>query len=170
MRLAPSLATLFAAALSVLAACSKPPTQFDTSLETKEVMAHIVNPSAVALWNRAGDWTDESGIHDLAPISEDEWFAGESEAAVVAEAGNLLLIPERVRRLNTKDTDWIKFATLLSARANDVKKATEDRNKEAMFDSGGKLYEVCVSCHEKYYIPFLKDDDEPTAAPRRNDD
>ena len=152
----------------VLCACSKPPTQFDTRLETKEVMAHIVNPAAVALWNRAGDWTDAEGTHDLAPVTDDEWFAGESEAAIVAEAGNLLLIPERVRRLGDNDTDWTTFAQRLSARASDVMKATEDRNKEAMFDAGGKLYEVCVSCHEKYYIPFLKDD-ETTAAPRRND-
>ena len=150
----------------LLSACSKPPAQFDTNLETKEIMAHIVNPSAVALWNRAGEWTDEEGTHDLAPVSEDEWFAGESEAAIVAEAGNLLLIPERVRRIGANDTDWATFAQHLSARAIDVMRATEARNKEAMFDAGGRLYEVCVSCHEKYYVPFLKDD-ETTAAPRR---
>jgi hypothetical protein len=26
-----------------------------------------------------------------------------------------------------------------------------------MFDTGGELYQACVACHDKYYVPFLKD-------------
>jgi len=128
-------------------------------------MERIVDPAAVALWGRAGTVESAEGIVDLAPDTEDEWLLAENEAAVVAEAGNLLLMPDRVRKLNDKDADWTRYARQLTERALAVKTATALRNKEQMFDTGGKLYEVCVACHEKYYIPFLEED-ESTAAPR----
>ena len=86
----------------------------------------------------------------------------------MAEGGNLLLLPDRVRSLADGDRDWSLYAKDLTDRALALKASTEARDKDRMFDDGGRLYEACVACHEKYYVPFLKED-ETTAAPRRND-
>ncbi|MDP3738431.1 MAG: hypothetical protein Q8R02_13640 [Hyphomonadaceae bacterium] len=157
--------------LAFLAGCAppKPDVVFDTTFPTKQIMAHIINPAAVGLWGRAGTWEDENGVEDLAPDTPDQWAEAENEAAIVAEGGNLLLLPGRIRVLEEGDNgDWSRFALQLVAQAREVKIATEARDKERMFDAGGDLYQVCVACHEKYYVPFLEEG-ETTAAPRKND-
>ena len=77
---------------------------------------------------------------------------------MVVEGGNMLLLPNRARVLAEGDNgDWAKFAGILSERALAVKAATEARDTQAMFDTGGELYQACVACHEKYYTPFLQE-------------
>lgn len=150
-----------------MAACSprEPEVEFHTKLTTLELMAHVIDPAAWGLWGRAGTVTDASGETDLAPDTDEEWAAGENEAAIIAEAGNLLLLPGRIRTVEEDDNgDWSKFARQLSQRGLEVMAATEARDTEEMFAAGGRLYEACVACHEKYYVPFLEEG-ETTPAP-----
>lgn len=154
-------------------ACSEKPaasTPFDTTLSTQQLMLHVIDPAAVGLWGRAGDVTTESGVEDLAPDTEEEWAAAESEAAVIAEAGNLLILPSRVRVIKNKagqpdpeidGGDWTKFALGMTKQALAAKAATAARDKEKMFQTGGDLYQACVACHEKYYLPFLEEGKMP---------
>jgi hypothetical protein len=124
----------------------------------QELMAHVVDPAAQAVWSHAGWVIDEEGETALFPTIEAEWAAAENAAAMVVESGNMLLLPGRVRVLADDDAgDWEKFARTLSERALAVKAATEARETQAMFDAGGELYQACVACHEKYYAPFLQD-------------
>lgn len=154
----------------VLAACSpREPAaaqpEFHTQLTTIEVMAHVVDPAAWGLWGRAGTITNEEGETSLTPDTEEEWAAAENEAAIVAEAGNLLQLPGRIRVIEENDNgDWPRFAKQLSVRALEVLAATEQRDPDLMFEAGGRLYEACVACHEKYYVPFLQEN-QTTPAP-----
>jgi hypothetical protein len=158
------------AAAVVLTACGEPrveqpKVEFQTKLTTLEVMAHVVDPAAWGLWGRAGTVTNEEGETSLTPDTEEEWAAAENEAAIVAEAGNLLQLPSRIRVLEEDDNgDWPKFAQQLSQSALEVLAATEQRDPDLMFETGGRLYEACVACHEKYYVPFLKEE-QTTPAP-----
>jgi hypothetical protein len=158
--------------LAGLAACSPQAaeTPFDTTLSTKDLMLHVIDPAAVGLWGRAGEMQTANGeIVDLAPDTDQEWKSAESEAAIVAEAGNLLILPERVRVL--KDAkgqpekadggDWTKFALEMTQKALAVKAATAARDKAKMFDAGGELYQACVACHDRYYVPFLEEGTSP---------
>ena len=145
-----------------LAACTPPEpearTEFDMTLTVPELMAHVIDPAAQGVWSRAGWFIDESGESELFPAIEAEWAAAANAAAMVIEGGNMLLLPERVRVLAENDNgDWTKFAKTLSERALVVMRATEDRDTQAMFDAGGELYQACVACHEKYYVPFLQE-------------
>jgi hypothetical protein len=161
------------AAAAILVACGEPraeepKVEFQTKLTTLEVMAHVVDPAAWGLWGRAGTITNEEGETSLTPDTEEEWAAAENEAAIVAEAGNLLQLPGRIRVLEEDDNgDWTKFAQQLSQRALDVLAATEQRDPDLMFETGGRLYEACVACHEKYYVPFLNEE-QTTPAPTRD--
>ena len=167
------LALLLAGLAAACAPAREPAPAFDTTLTTQQLMKHVIDPAAVALWDRAGELQTSDGVVNLAPDTPEEWAAAESEAAIVAEAGNLLILPQRVRILQGKDGrpdaadggDWTRFSLEMTRRALAVKAATTARDTEKMFDTGGELYQACVACHDKYYVPFLKEG-QVTNAPR----
>ena len=127
------------AGLVAIAACSGPGgagapaagVKFDTSLPMNEFMLHVVDPAAQVFWRGAGVELTEAGEKDLSPVDEAGWEALVTAASTVAEAGNALQ---------------------LQGRALDARKAADARDKQAVFDTGGRLYETCVACHAKYVI------------------
>jgi hypothetical protein len=173
--------TLLAAGAAVLTACSQGAettatgqldegVEFNVSMPLQEVMAHVIDAGAWGAWNRSGTYYDIDGEHSLAPALPDsattedervaleaEWKAAIDGAAIVAEGGNLLQLPGRVRRVENDDEgeNWIQLSQRLTETATRLMEATEAYDDEAMFNIGGELYEVCVACHEKYLVPFL---------------
>jgi hypothetical protein len=146
MRLAPVLASC-----ALLAACSPQARQpaYTTDLDMAELMHHVIDPAAFMLWRGAGTEVTEAGERDLSPTTEEGWKTVEDGAAMVAEAGNLLLLPGRARE---PEAEWNRLSKLMSQRALEAKAAVEKRDKQAVFDTGGRLYEVCQECHRKYII------------------
>lgn len=140
---------LLAASAVLLAACSpqKPaaPT-YDTTLSVLELMEHVVDPQAKAFWGASGTVTTAEGEVDLSPTTEQGWAAAENAAAAVVEAGNLLMLPGRAR----DDGEWMTYSKQMSQVGLKAMRAAEAKDKQAMFDVGGELYEVCTACHEKY--------------------
>jgi hypothetical protein len=146
------------AAVAVLLAACQPKAEQPayTGLDMQELMVHVVDPAAFAFWRGSGYVLTEAGEQDLAPTTEEGWKAVEDGAATVAEAGNLLMLPGRARE---PVAEWNKYAKLMTERALEAKAAAEKKDKKAVFDTGGRLYEVCVACHEKYVIgPMLADE------------
>ena len=146
------------AATGVLAACSKPaaPVAYNTTLSTKEVMNRVINPAAVALWDNSGTIETLKGTTSKLPTTDDGWTAVENDAAIVAEGGNLMLLPGRVRKLDPKDQDWTNFTNQMITLALAEKQAVAAKDGQKMFDIGAKLYDDgCTACHQKYLIPFL---------------
>lgn len=146
MRFAPILACAL-----TLAACSpqKPAATYNTDLDMVELMAHVVDPAAFAFWRGSGSEITEQGEKDLSPTTEEGWKVVEDGAATVAEAGNLLMLPGRAR---APEKQWNEYAALMTKRALEAKAAAEAKDKQAVFDTGGRLYEVCTACHQKYVI------------------
>jgi cytochrome c556 len=149
-----------------LAACSRPSAPqpaagalaaFDYRQSLKEVMRRVVDPAAVSLWARSGDIESADGTSSQLPTDDKTWTLAENEAATLVEAGNLLLMPERIQRLKPDDKDWEKFARGLITTASALKAATEKRNADDILRTGGDLYDACTACHVKYYIPFQSD-------------
>jgi hypothetical protein len=150
-----------------LAGCSKPKPQpqFDTSLDMKELMGHVVDPGSWAFWHASGEQITAQGSQSNAPTTEEGWEAAESGAAEVAEAGNLLLIPGNAR----DDTDWPKFAHQLIKAGLDGKAAAEAKDPQRMFTTGAAIYQVCTACHAKYVIPAARaaEDEREKTTPAR---
>ena len=48
--------------------------------------------------------------------------------------------------------DWKEIALGLEEAAGAVRRATEDKDEDALFDAGGYVYRVCVSCHDRYML------------------
>lgn len=155
-----ALAVAGAASLG-LAACSpkaSPPAadgpKYATDLSMVELMAHVVDPAAFLYWKNSGTMVDEKGEHDLSPTTDEGWEVLITGATTVAEAGNLLQMPGRAR---APEADWNRYAQQLTAQAMVARAAAEKKDKAAVFAEGGKLYEVCVACHEQFVIqPELK--------------
>ena len=155
MRTSARLSATLLAAAAVLAACSKPPPKapaFDTSLDMKELMGHVVDPASWAFWHASGEEITADGTKSNSPTTEEGWEAAESGAAQVAEAGNLLLIPGYPR----DDTDWPRFAHQLIKAGLDGKAAAEAKDPKRMFTTGAAIYQVCTACHAKYVIPAAR--------------
>jgi hypothetical protein len=139
------------AALAVLlAACQQQPkTEFKTPNDVKEIMAHVVDPASFMVWKNSGVDIDATGEHERYPTTEEGWKVMEDGAVIVAEAGSLLKVGNRPRE---PAAEWNRFADLLTERGMEVKAAVEAKDKQAIFDTGGKLYEVCQGCHAKFII------------------
>jgi hypothetical protein len=155
----------------ILAACSPPKpavppaaqAKFNTDLPMNEFMGHVVDPAAFAYWRGSGTEVTEKGERDLSPTTEEGWMELESGAAVLIEAGNALQLPGRSRE---PAADWNRYAQLLTSRAILAKAAAEKKDRKAVFDEGGRLYEVCTACHKQYVVdPMLKAGGRPVGEP-----
>ena len=57
--------------------------------------------------------------------------------------------------------EWMAAARRLSTTAEQALKAAEAKNVEALFATGGEIYNACRACHQRY-AP-----DPPDAAPQK---
>jgi hypothetical protein len=163
---------VLAACAAALAACSpqspsatkvSASAKFNADLPMSEFMGHFVDPAAFMYWKNSGTMIDEKGEHDLSPTTDEGWDVLVTGATMLVEAGNVLQLPGRTR---APEADWNKYAQLLSERAMIARAAAEKHDKAAVFDEGGKVYEVCVACHEQFVIqPELKANGPATGDP-----
>lgn len=162
---------LILAACAALASCQQQPAadkvlaqaKFNSELPMSEFMGHLVDPAAFLYWDNSGVEITEAGERERYPTTDEGWDVLVTGAITLVEAGNALQLPSRVRE---PVAEWNKYAQLMSERAMLARAAAEKHDKQAVFDAGGRLYEVCVACHEKFIIePQLKAGGQPQADP-----
>ena len=144
---------LCATALAVAGCQPKPAADaqpdYNTSIPMAELMHHVIDPAAFMFWRGSGWEITAEGERNLSPTTEEGWATVEDGASIVAETGNLLLMPGRVM---APEADWIRLSKLMTERALEAKAAAMKKDPQAVFDTGGRLYEVCVACHTKFTI------------------
>jgi hypothetical protein len=80
------------------------------------------------------------------PKNEHEWNILQGQALVVAETGNLLMLPSRAR-----DQDkWMADAKLLVDVGAAAYKAAKAKNMDAIVALNEQLNTACVTCHQDY--------------------
>lgn len=134
----------------VLTACTDAPEPTPPYLPVGDVaflMAHVVEPAADKIWDSSGFIVTAAGEENLAPTTEEEWLQVKHGASVVAEAGNLLMLPERSHGRE----EWNAISRGLVEVGRQVIAAVDARDADALFDSGAALYGVCLSCHQVYW-------------------
>lgn len=140
-----------------------------------DLMASIAS-SAEALWNAVGSVATAEGTKDLAPSTDAEWAALRAKAQelvdatkalttdgrVVARPGQKLkdppgpgdLTPEQAQAEIAKDRAVFNGFALAMQGVGDAYIAAIDKKDVAAFsDVGGKLDEVCESCHKRFWYP-----------------
>jgi hypothetical protein len=148
-----ALATVAAAWLVGLAACQQRPTpalppRFNTTLSLHQLMTEVIDPNTDVVWAASGVVVDMQGEHDLSPKTDAAWANVRDHAAVVAESGNLLLLPDRLRPGKT----WIRQAQTLSILGLAAMKAAGAKDEGAMLRIGGDIHDACEECHRVYVL------------------
>ena len=113
----------------------------------RQTMERILDPAADVIWDSAGFVITAQGEDDLSPTTAAGWEQVLNSATLVAEAGNLLLLPGRVG-----GPDWVRYAQGLTAAGEAAMAAAEAHDADALFDAGGEIYLACRACHEQYLV------------------
>ena len=80
------------------------------------------------------------------PQNEKEWNAYEGRMLMLAEAGNLLMMPGRAR----DQERWMRDARMMVDVGAAVLKAAKARDVSAIEKLNDQLYNACVVCHQDY--------------------
>jgi hypothetical protein len=142
---------LAAVVLLLAVSCSSKPAApamppFETSVSTKELMANVMDPTADIVWESVGTVMTKEGTFEKAPQTDEEWASVKAGAILLAEAGNLLMIPSR----SGGNDEWNKRAVDLIHQSQRMIKAIDARDKKGVFDIGADIYETCVNCHKRF--------------------
>lgn len=140
-----------------LGACD-PPGQDANAISAQPVgdmhdtMTWFLDPAADVIWNSAGFVLTAEGETPLAPTTDDGWARVRHSAVVVAEGGNLLLLPHMLPdAADDAGTDaWVEFAQGMRRIGTEAVAAVDARDADALFEVGGHLYNVCLACHQVY--------------------
>lgn len=121
----------------------------DTEIVTniQQTMAWLLDPAADLIWDSAGTIITAQGQEDLSPTTEEGWTAVVHAAATLAETGNLLMMPGR-----SAGEDWDEYSRGLLAAGKLAIKAAQEQDADALFDAGGRIYQVCKACHNQYWV------------------
>jgi hypothetical protein len=121
-------------------------------------MDWVIDPAADVIWDSVKSIITLSGTKETAPQTDEQWAAVRNGAAMLVEAGNLLMMEGRAR----DNKEWMAAARRLSTTAELALKAAEAKNAEAVFNAGGEIYNACKACHDRY-----ANFDQQNAAPEK---
>jgi hypothetical protein len=102
----------------------------------RQIMLGIVAPSSDVLFK----------VPSQAPKDDKEWKTVQDNTLMLAEAGNLLLIPGRAKDKG----DWTKFAKALIDQGSKAFKAANAKDAKSLENIGNDVDQVCEDCHAKY--------------------
>ena len=103
-----------------------------------QLMKAMVIPASNALFN----------VPREVPTDEQDWAEVEKNAVLLAESGNLLMIGDRAEQSEV----WMATSRALAEAGAAALKAAEDRDADAIGETGNQIIEACESCHEKHWI------------------
>ena len=150
---------------------------YKPSATVKEIMDYIVIPSSEALFNAVSSTSGANGVENKAPKTEADWAAVRERALLLAEAGNLLMVPGRhVASAKDKSKNpgselepaqmdalvarspavFAQKAAGIRAAALIALKAIDAKDVEGLSNAGGDIDEACESCHLVYWYPNEK--------------
>jgi len=121
--------------LLVGAAFAQAPT-FQAVGTMSQLMADVIYPASDAIFYAFRE----------PPKNDREWNVLQGQALIVAEAGNLLMLPSRAR-----DQDkWMADAKLLVEVGAAAYKAAKAKNMDGINALNAQLNDACVVCHQDY--------------------
>jgi hypothetical protein len=129
------------------AAAAAAPVAATTPVATvRQIMLGVTIPAATAVYESVGTVISARGIEETAPRNDEEWAQLATHAAMLAESGNLLMMPGRA--IDTGD--WVKMSSEMVAAAQAAVTAAEAKSTEGILDAGSKINTTCDNCHARY--------------------
>ena len=152
-----------AAAMNTPATDTTGPSTIAPKGYVKDLMNYMVMPSAAGIWNAVATSTDQTGVHESRPQTDDDWNKVIASATELAESMNLLMVQGRKRCVGGEipaafHTDWNRKAREVSEAANISLLIAKKHDADALAESGERIDVACDQCHERYQLL----DDDPT--------
>ena len=107
-----------------------------------QLMVNIIYPASDAIFY----------IDRKPPSNDVEWNELANQALILAESGNLLLMPGRARDKG----NWTKDTKLMIDAGAAAYKAAKAKDIEGVRAVNDALYASCVTCHAQYRANYLK--------------
>ena len=85
-------------------------------------------------------------VHRGAPKDDKEWMAVQRSAVLLAESGNVLMMPGRVR----DQGEWARSARMLVDAGAAAYKAAKAKDANALLALDAPINASCISCHKQY--------------------
>jgi cytochrome c556 len=152
-----------AAAINTPATDTTGPSAMAPKGYVKDLMNYMVMPSAAGVWNAVATSTDQTGVHESRPQTDDDWNKVIASATELAESTNLLMITGRKRCVGGAipeafATDWRRKAREVGEAANIALIVAKKHDADALAEAGERIDVSCDQCHERYQLL----DDDPT--------
>jgi Cytochrome C' len=125
------------------AAIAQAPSSYKPYASLADIMAGISLPKSNSVFD----------VTKRAPQNDTEWIAVQTDAAVLAEVGNLILTPGRLKENGQpvpRTADFRRHVQALVEAAKDARKAALQKDADAVFVACEPLYQACYSCHQAY--------------------
>jgi len=187
-------ALLLAQCLLLLTQCSSQPAPAPLSnanvpaaltpvLSVKELMEHIIDPTADWIFDAAVVDVTASGTTTTVPKTDEEWLRVERGAMLLAEASNLLKVPRAMvpsgtagstplkpgelapelspaeieAKVNANRDLWNTHADELRTVALASLAIAKARNVDGLFQIGSDIDKACENCHLEFWYPGDKE-------------
>ena len=109
-------------------------TDFQPVATVNEIMTAMVIPSSNVVGNVGLDGEP----------NDDAWAQVERQSIILAESGNLLLMPSRAQGRE----DWIEAAKDMVSAAADALEAARRKDIDPLqLDISGAIFDACTKCH-----------------------
>jgi hypothetical protein len=168
---------LFLLVLMSFAGCQKPAPPYMLSGTIKDIMQGVVDTNADVVWQSVSAVSNEKGLQEIRPQTDEDWHKVRLGAFAIAEATNLLMMPGRrvgrpgdksetpgvelepdeMQALIDKDLPgFYKRATALREAALEVVAAVDKKDADKVFEVGEHIERACEDCHSHYWYPNEK--------------
>ncbi len=107
-----------------------------------QLMINIIYPTSDAIFY----------VDRTPPKTEVEWIALQNQALMLAESGNLLMMPGRAR----DQGNWIVDSKMMVDAGAAAFKAARAKDMDGVRAVNDQLYAACVTCHEQYRQNYPK--------------
>lgn len=152
-------------------------------LSVKELMEHIVDPTADWIFDAAVINVTTKGVEEIVPRTDEEWLHVERGAMILAEASNLLKMPRSMApagtagatplkpgepapelspaeieaKVNANRDLWNKHADELRTIALVSLAVAKKRDVDGLFQVGSDIDRACENCHLEFWYPGDKE-------------
>lgn len=141
----------------------------------RDIMHVLVETSADKIFDAVAIDVTAAGIREKSPETDEEWDELEHAALALAEAVNLIKMPDRpmakkgemnvdpegpelppaeiAAKVKRTLPQWNRYADDLQNAAVQVLSFVEKKDVKGLFEFGGALDMACENCHLEYWYP-----------------
>ena len=111
-----------------------------------KLLMQALDPQADIVWESVKTVITKDGTEEVSPKTAAEWTAVRNAAVLLAESGNLLMMPPRAQA----GAEWMQAARALVDTSEAAMRAADARDRNRLFEIGGDINDACMNCHFHY--------------------